>query len=111
MMMWALAAAAAWFLWKQGTLDPYLGGFSDLFPGDEVAVNGNGEAVVVNGNGVLIDAGTGNGAGVAVGEKVAPEEGYDISVWDPFQGGGSPTSISVNGGGFGAITPWGDIYS
>ena len=55
MMVWALAAAAAWFLWKQGTLDPYIGGFSDLFPGDEVVVNGNGDG---GGNG----NGNGNGA-------------------------------------------------
>ena len=62
MMMWALAAAAAWFLWKQGTLDPYIGGFSNMFPGDEAVVNGNGETVVVvNGNG------GGNGGGDANG--------------------------------------------
>ena len=81
MMMWALAAAAAWFLWKQGTLDPYIGGFSDLFPGDEAVVNGNGEVVVVNGNGNGDGGGNGNG-----------------------NGNGATNGVS-------GISDWGDIYA
>ena len=69
MMMWGLGAVAAWWLYTRGTLDTYIDpiveplqeGFQDLFPGDAVVVNGNGEAVVVSQSGEIVG---GNGAAV-----------------------------------------------
>lgn len=44
-MMWALGAAALWYLWRQGTFDQILGGFQGLLPApaaDAQAGNGSG---------------------------------------------------------------------
>lgn len=86
MMMWALGAVVAWWLFSRGTLDPYLdpiidplsASFKEIFPGDTVLVDGNGEVVVVSENGEVV---SGNGNGV------------------------------VNGNGVSGITDWGDIYA
>ncbi len=100
MMMWAFAAAAAWFLWKQGTLDPYIGGFSDMFPGDEVVVNGNG-----NGNGDLLN-GNGNGSN----GSILIDEGGEF-LGEPPAGWAIVDGVMVQVNGVSGIADWGDIYS
>ena len=88
-MMWAVAAAAAWFLWRQGALDRESDFIGDIFSrGGEVAVEGIwGEELVVNGNGeTVVDIISGNGA---------DGESY----------------VSLPPGGVGGITDWGDIYA
>lgn len=124
--MWiAIAAVGAYLLWKNGTLDPFIGdvgGFvDDIFPGGgnggDLPPNGNGEeliAVVDNDTPILIDEGgaimTDNGVVYANGgvfEGGISENGYSGGISENGYSGG----ISENGGvGVAGITAWGNIY-